>query len=141
MSLKSIIAIQEEKKKKEFEIFKTVYKRVEQYIIHNVSIGSQACIYTIPEFIWGYPLIDIPRTMNYLLYELNNKGFICYQIDPRNIYITWDLNVIKQKLNNTSKVLFNSYDKKNDNDNDNDNNNSKTNIFDVITRKKIKNKT
>jgi len=141
MSLSSIIDIHKERKKKENEIFKTVYKRVEQNIIYNVSIGSKACIYTIPEAIWGYPLIDIPRTMEYLLYKLNKRDFICVQLDPRNIYITWNLDTIKKKTTEKSKVIFeNSYENSYENDDEinvdkDKNKDKKISIFDIIINK------
>jgi len=142
MSLNAIINIYEERLKKENEIFKTIYKRVEDLVIFNVNIGSNSCIYTIPEFVWGYPLIDIPRTMEYLLDELFKKGFMTFQIDSKNIYISWSINNIKNNNKQKSKVILQSND--DDNDTEKETNEiKKTDIFDVITRPKLnrKNKT
>ena len=136
MSLSAIINMQEEKLRRENEIFKTIFKRVEETIIYNVGIGAKACIYTIPDFIWGYPLFDVSRTMAYLLYKLNKRGFIPIQIDPINIYITWDLNVIKQKDNERSKVNLNTnIDSDRNDENNEDKKDSKKSIFDVIAKK------
>ena len=137
MSLESIIEIQEQKKIKEKELFKVIYDRAKNVILYNARIGSQACTYRVPKFIFGYPLIDIENTMDYISYKLTHKGFIVFPIDRETIYISWDLTKYKKneiKKKEKSKVSIGS-----DDDPDNEDT-SNTNIIDTLIKTKLKKK-
>ena len=61
-------------------------------------MGSQACVYTVPNFVFGYPLIDVPKAMEYLLSRLNHEGLISFQIDNTDqIYISWELSELERR--------------------------------------------
>jgi len=59
-------------------------------INNAVRAKAKECVYTIPEFIPGYPLIDIPRTNLYLVTKLKKEGFIAFPMGELQVYITWD---------------------------------------------------
>lgn len=98
MSLERIIRIQEERRERKREIFKEVYSRVEQKINNYASMGSQACYYEIPNFLFGFPLLNVAEVMEYVLARLNKVGFIAFQIENTNyIYISWELSALERK--------------------------------------------
>ena len=99
MSLEQIVKIQQDRKKREMQLYEKVYDRVKDRINNYAKHQSQACYYQIPNYIYGYPMIDIPKTMEYVLANLNHEGFIAFQIDNYHdwIYISWELSAIKQK--------------------------------------------
>jgi len=104
-SLHAAIELQEKNKKQELEIFENVYKKIESAITYQISISSNNCIYQIPEFMWGYPLVNVRATMPYIIEKLVNKGFVVQQISENSLMITWSLQTIKQKLKEqTSKI-------------------------------------
>lgn len=90
MSLQEILQIDRERVLRERVVLTTVYDRMKNRINNTVRVKEKECIYTIPEFIPGYPLIDVPKTMNYLLTKLTKEGFIAIQLTPLDLYITWD---------------------------------------------------
>jgi len=96
MSLVEILQIERERMLRERVVLTTVYDRMKNKINNCVRIKQRECIYTIPEFIFGYPLINIDKTMNYLLSKLNREGFIALQLSAFDLYITWDPHKIKQ---------------------------------------------
>lgn len=96
MSLNDILQIERERVQRERITLTTVYDRMKNRINNSVKVKSKACIYTIPEFIVGYPLIDVIKTMNYLLTKLRKEGFIAVQLTMLDIYITWDPVKIRQ---------------------------------------------
>ena len=109
MSLERIIEIQEERIKREKEMFYHIYDKIESKINNYASMQSIACYYTIPEYIFGYPLVNIPKTMEYIVAKLNKKGFIAIQTSPDTLYISWELSTIKaQKLREKQKAATNS---------------------------------
>jgi len=96
MSLNDILQIERERVRRERVTLTTVYDRMKNRINNSVRVKSKECVYTIPEFIPGYPLIDVPKTMNYLLTKLNKEGFIAFPLTMLDIYITWDPAKIRQ---------------------------------------------
>lgn len=90
MSLNDILEIERSRLKREKVVLNTVYDRLKNKINNSVRVKSKECVYTIPEFIPGYPLIDIHNTMQYLLAKLEIEGFIAFPITQLDIYITWD---------------------------------------------------
>src|SRR6185369_34076 len=96
MSLNDILQIERERVRRERVTLITVYDRMKNRINNSVKVKAKECVYTIPEFIVGYPLIDVPKTMNYLLTKLKKEGFIAIQLTLLDLYITWDPAKIRQ---------------------------------------------
>jgi hypothetical protein len=99
MSLEQIVKIQEDRKRREMELYDKVYDRVKERINNYAKHQSQACFWQVPNYVYGYPLLDVPKTMEYILANLNHEGFIAFQIDNYTdwIYISWELSAVKRK--------------------------------------------
>lgn len=103
MILEDLLKIQEEKKKKEIQLYKNILNDVENQIQIYATYNKIALIYKIPCLIFGYPSIDIPKTMEYIIGSLNHKGFIAIQLSPDSLYISWELaeilknNILKEQ--------------------------------------------
>ncbi len=76
MSLSDILQIERERVMRERVVLTSIYDRMKNRINNSVRIRAQESLYTIPEFIPGYPLVNVSRTMNYLLTKLRKEGFI-----------------------------------------------------------------
>lgn len=96
MSLNDILQIERERVRRERITLITVYERMKNRINNSVRVKAKECVYTIPEFIVGYPLIDVTKTMNYLLTKLRKEGFIAIALSAIDLYITWDPEKIRQ---------------------------------------------
>lgn len=97
MSLNDILEIERERRQRERATLITVYERLQNRINMSVrNARAHYCIYTIPDFIPGYPLINIDKTMKYLLKKLKREGFIAAPVDHKNIFITWDPQTIRE---------------------------------------------
>jgi hypothetical protein len=96
MSLYDILQIERERVIRERVVLTTVYDRMKNRINNSVRVKAKECVYTIPEFIPGYPLINVEKTMNYLLTKLKKEGFIVIQLTLFDLYITWDPIKIRQ---------------------------------------------
>ena len=106
MSLEDIVKIQEKRRQREIAVYKNVYERARHKINLYAKNGSAACFYKIPNFIFGYPLINIPKTKEYILGRLNHEGFIAIPVDdPETIYVSWELSTSKRKeMKRESKI-------------------------------------
>ena len=90
--------IQQSQKEREAQLYKVVLNAVENYIEINAKNGSVDCMYQVPQFIFGQPPVDIPKTIEYILGVLNHRGFIALQISYDVIYISWELtSILKYK--------------------------------------------
>jgi len=130
-NLNTVIDLQEFQKKKDIELATHIYKDAEATIVYQIKIGAQACYYKLPEFIWGFPLIDPHTAMPLLIEQLQDNGFVIQQTQqPRTLLITWSLAEIAAKLKEKpSKISLSSSQSKTKENSD---------IFDIIVRKKIK---
>ena len=104
MSLNDILVIERERVLRERVVLTTVYERLKNRINNSVRARAKECIYTIPEFIPGYPLINTVKTMEYLLGKLKREGFIAMQMSMLDLYITWDPSRIRE-LDSQLKAL------------------------------------
>lgn len=96
MSLSDILEIERNRRRTMRIVLNTVYDRVKIRIVNHVSVGAKFCVYTIPDFIPGYPLINIDLTMKFLLKKLKSENFIVYQLDSHNVLIYWDPEEIRK---------------------------------------------
>jgi len=85
MSFDKIIEIQEARMQRELQVYKEIFKKVEYKINMSVAMGSVACIFKVPNFVFGLPTIDVAKTMEYILRKLNHRGFLAAQVDSDNI--------------------------------------------------------
>ena len=99
MSLEHIIKIEDDRHLRQNELYNKIYGLVTDKINKYVQLGAKTCFYKVPQFIFGYPLINIEKTMDFLLRKLNHKGFVAFQQDHQTIYISWEISkVLRSEL-------------------------------------------
>ena len=95
MSFSDILQLEKDRINREKVVFRTVYERLKNRVNTSAKVGSKFCIYSIPEFIIGYPLTNVEKTMVYLNKKLRKEGFYSMPISRLEILILWDPNKIK----------------------------------------------
>lgn len=112
MSLQEILEIERNRTRREQVVLTTIYDRMKNRINNSVRVKSKDCVYTIPEFLPGYPLPNIEKTSMYLVTKLEKEGFIAIPFERVYIYITWDpvkiseLDAKKPKEENNTYTKF-----------------------------------
>jgi hypothetical protein len=91
MSIAEIIKIEKDRYLREKKVYDIIYTRLQNKINNAVKARATECIYTIPEYIVGHPLVNIPKTMIYLLEKLSYEKFIATQLTEKDIYVTWNI--------------------------------------------------
>lgn len=112
MIYKKIIEMNQEKKRRESLILNTVLDKARNRILNSAKNGASYCYYEVPEFIPGYPLINIEKTMIFLYKELTKENFTCYPVTESVLYITWNIKrdgVKEDKKNEEDKILDSMY--------------------------------
>lgn len=72
------------------EVYEKILALVHKKIIAtNEKSDDYHCIYKLPNFMYGYPIYDSKKCMEYLLTKLSHNGFDVQYIDGNNIYISW----------------------------------------------------
>lgn len=99
MSLHDLVSIQEEREKRDRNLYRLVFSKVKNKINNYGSMGSTDCLFTVTEFIPGQPLINVGMTMDYILRKLNKEGFytVIMPNPPNTIYISWEIGIKNQK--------------------------------------------
>lgn len=108
--LSELLQIDKQRIERERVVLQTIWERLKNKIKLTMKSGYKVCIYTIPEFLVGYPPPNIPKTMNYLLNRLEQEGLIYTQLDELNIFIGWDPIKIKELNNMHSEKVKNMID-------------------------------
>ena len=94
--LNQLLEIDQERVRREKVVLHTIWDRMTNRIKIAMRARSTACVFKIPEFMPGYPLTNIPKTMEYLLNKLRAEGLLGVQISPLEIYIAWDPEAIRE---------------------------------------------
>jgi hypothetical protein len=69
------------------KILELVHKKI---IMTNDRTMDFHCFYTLPNYIYGFPLFNLQKCMEYLLTKLINNGFYVQLIHGTNtIFISW----------------------------------------------------
>ncbi len=94
--LNQLLEIDQERVRREKVVLHTIWDRLVNRIKISMRAKSSACVFKIPEMIPGYPLTNIPKTMEYLLKKIQHEGILGVQISLLEIYIAWDPNAIRE---------------------------------------------
>ena len=90
LNAKDLLHIQENKHKKNKEIYRQILKDIENKIKFQNEIGNTKAIVKIPYMKIGYPIYNITHAMMYVLNKLNKHGFSIGNIQENSILILWN---------------------------------------------------
>ena len=109
ININELFTDQTQKEKHKEEIYDNVLKNCHNKIRRAVKISpyNNFCFYIIPKFIYGVPLYNIDKCINYLVVYLTKNGFQINYTHPNLLLISW----IKPK--ETSKSLDPLFNKSN----------------------------
>ena len=103
--LNNIISTKSDNRKQSFQkILEMMFSRIEK----AAELSQLCCFFEVPEFVLGYPIYDINDCIKYIIAKLNKNGFLIKYFFPRILYISWNIDEIKQvqivnRLNDVKK--------------------------------------
>lgn len=89
--LKDVLKIQKKKVEREIEVKNKLYQQLISKIQTYAKQTLTKCVYTVPNFIYGYPPFDTNEMKDYITKKLINDGFRVYILQNGNIFISWDI--------------------------------------------------
>ena len=115
ININDLFADQKQKEKHKEEIYDNVLKNCHNKIRRAVKLSpyNNFCFYIIPKFIYGVPLYNIDKCINYLVVHLTKNGFQINYTHPNLLLISW---IKPKETSKTLDPLFNSSNVKSIND-------------------------
>lgn len=108
LSLSDIVNNKKKRDEKKEEVFQVILKECCAKIRKSDEMKNLYCIYTVPEFIIGFPIFNLNECITYIMKEISKRGFQTQYIFPNIIVIAW-FNIVEkeneQKKNNQHKTL------------------------------------
>lgn len=89
--LKDVLQIQKKKVQRDIEVKNKLYQQLMSKIHTYAKQSLTKCIYTVPNFVYGYPPFNPDEMREFLIKKLINDGFRAYVIQNGNVYISWDI--------------------------------------------------
>lgn len=81
---------------KRHQCFDRILEMCFMVIKRHADKNALFCLYEVPEFVLGMPLYDLNECISYLVEKLKANGFLVKYYFPRVLYISWNVNEIKE---------------------------------------------
>ena len=91
LNINELFNDQSKKEKHKEAIYDNVLKQCHKKILRAAKLNpyTNYCFYGIPKFIYGIPLYDLNKCINYLVINLSKNGFKINYTHPNLIFISW----------------------------------------------------
>lgn len=91
----NIDELYETKKKNDLnrlDAFNKLLSKIHQKIkiVSRERNSNNICCYVIPEILIGHPNYDIGECIGYIVYKLNEDGFLTRYVHPNMLFISWN---------------------------------------------------
>ena len=98
---------QSKKEKHKEEIYDNVLKQCHKKILRAAELNpyNNCCFYIIPKFIYGIPLYNLDKCINYLVVNLSKNGFKINYTHPNLLIISW---FKKEESQSKNEIMFNT---------------------------------
>lgn len=90
-------------KYKNIECFEKVVESCHKKIMSQTKSNKQNCFYEVPMYVFGFPIFDLNKCIEYLINSLESDGFLVKYFFPKYLYISWDFEEIN--ANKKEKTL------------------------------------
>ena len=77
------------KRQNRMKCYEIILEKIHKKIIYTTKREQSFCIYVIPEYIIGLPMINNNECTEYLIEKLNENGFYVKYTFPILLYISW----------------------------------------------------
>jgi hypothetical protein len=99
-----------EREKKRLDVKKATYRAIlEQFsrkISNGATLGNHEVMLTVPQFMIGFPVYNVPIATAYIQRQLDRLGYTTRRVMPSVIQVTWSKPVMK----NVPVIIDHSHD-------------------------------
>ena len=97
MNVQQLSALMQSRQSKRHICFEKVLEQCYAFIRRHAEKNVKFCFFEVPDFLIGYPLFDLNECIQYISDKLSSNDFLVRYFFPRILYISWDLNEIKEE--------------------------------------------
>jgi hypothetical protein len=105
MNVQEVLNIAKERKSRNKDSIKKIIENIHKKIKYYAQLKHESCTYTIPPIIDDTPLYDLENIILEVFKILDSEGYICTAYSDGNIDISWNENLVKQKVKSDAYVL------------------------------------
>lgn len=89
VSAKQIAASEKKRDFAKKEYYKALLEQFCRKIKVSSELGYKDAILTVPQFLVGFPIYDLPTTVMYMCRQLTRLGYIVNLVGPLDIRVQW----------------------------------------------------
>jgi len=107
-ALKDVINLQKRQTARYNELRQDIVNKITDKISHLAKHGEMRCIYTVPNYTFGYPRYNVAEITAYIYYLFKKEGFCTVLLGNDKIFISWDIkdiNNIKESNKKKKQIL------------------------------------
>lgn len=93
-----------EKKRKKYEAFEKVVELCNRKIKAAAEQEHLRTFLVVPEFIVGAPIFNMSECLEFVINTLKKNGFIVRYYFPKMLYVSWDVDEMKEDKKVTVQV-------------------------------------
>ena len=107
LNINELFNDQTKKEKHKEEIYDNVLKQCHKRILRSNKLNpyNTCCFYIIPKFIYGIPLYNLDKCINYLVVNLSKNGFKINYTHPNLLIISW---FKKEESQSKNEIMLNN---------------------------------
>jgi hypothetical protein len=90
LSAKQLVASEKKREVAKKEYYKALLEQFCRKIRVSSELGNKDAILTVPQFLVGFPIYDLPTTVTYMCRQLTRLGYIVNLVGPLDIRVQWN---------------------------------------------------
>tara|TARA_B110001450_G_scaffold238820_1_gene246149 strand:- start:2155 stop:2523 length:369 start_codon:yes stop_codon:yes gene_type:complete len=92
--LRDILELQKRQNLRYDTLRNNILRKMADKIRHLSKHGELRCVYTVPNYTFGFPSYNVAEITTYLFTILKNEGFCVVLLADDKLFISWDINDI-----------------------------------------------
>ena len=105
LNIKELQKTIDQKKQQRLSCYEKILEKCHKKIIDCTKKEQSFCLFIIPEYIFGLPIIKNEECTEFLINNLKRNGFVVTYTFPNLLYISWGREEIIRSNNNNQKLL------------------------------------
>lgn len=89
LSAKQVVASEKKREVAKKEYYKALLEQFCRKIKVASELGNKDTVLTVPQFLVGFPIYDLPTTVTYMCRQLTRLGYRVDLVGPLDIRVQW----------------------------------------------------
>ena len=108
LNVRQLSAMMETRQARRHQCFEKVLELCFTQVKRHADKNAMFCFFEVPDFLLGFPLYDLNECIAYVVDKLQKNEFLVRYYFPRILYISWNVNEIKEEKLRQNMSLIHS---------------------------------